>query len=69
MTNKEYMIALLSDDGFVDDGRASWECMIYYNIKCPYFAGDERCHCKGKEPNREICVECKEEWLESEVDE
>lgn len=33
MTNKEYMIGLLSDDSFIDDGGASWESMVHYNIK------------------------------------
>lgn len=68
MTNKEYMIALLSDEDFVDDGGASREAMVHYSIACPYYGNDERRHCKKEEMNREICVACKIEWLESEVD-
>lgn len=52
MTNREVMINLLLDgldkelERFVsDDGGASEEAMIYYNINCPYFDGDSRCHC------------------------
>ena len=69
MTNREYMIAMLSDASFIDDGYAAYEAMIHYNISCPYYCGDSRCHCKGKEITREICYFCKEEWLDSEVDE
>lgn len=79
MTNREYMINLLLD-GFeangadfkrihIDDDGASEEAMICYNVSCPYFVGDKRCHCNGCESNRETCVECKSEWLDSEVDE
>lgn len=68
MTNKEYIIALLSDEFFIDDCGASLESMIHYNINCPYFAGDERCHCNDKDSSRDVCVNCKSEWLESEVD-
>jgi len=83
MTNQEMLIAALN--GEIDDGGASWEAWIYYSIKCPYFSGDRRCHCypiyyrmgktekvrfcEGVEPTRELCVRCKAEWLESEVDE
>lgn len=69
MTNREYMIGLLTDDSFIDDGGASYEAMVYYNIDCPYFSGDKRCHCSNKGIERKVCFECKEEWLESEVDE
>lgn len=83
MTNQEYLIAALNDE--FDDGGASWEACIHYNIECPYFEGDRRCHCypdeyrngtwdnvkfkDTKELTRDLCVECKVEWLESEVDE
>lgn len=71
MTNREYMIELLQDEGFIDDGGASYEAMIYYNVKCPYFYGDKRALCRGDYDaiNRETCVKCKEKWLDSEVDE
>ena len=70
MTNREYMIGLLSNSSFVDDGGASYEAMVYYNINCPYYAGDKRGHCRADgKINRENCFSCKEEWLDSEVDE
>ena len=68
MTNLEYLIAALT--GKIDDGGASEEAAIYYNVKCPYYECDERCNCKGTlDLTREMCVACKAEWLESEVDE
>ena len=79
MTNREYMINLLLD-GLEEDGNtlervsfddcgASEESLIYYNINCPYKEFDERCHCRGKRANREICTACKWEWLDQPVDE
>lgn len=83
MTNQEFLIAALQDD--IDDGGASQEACIYYNIGYPYFDDDRKRHCypvyyrmgkTGKvrykeflDPSREMCVRCKAEWLESEVDE
>lgn len=69
MTNLEYMIASLTDQ--FDDGGASYECTVHYNIACPYFSDDKRAHCKDDDvyPSREVCVPCKMEWLESEGDE
>ena len=70
MTNRELLIGILSDEYFIDDGGATEESAIYYNIKCPYYSGDERCLCKNDEDlTREKCVECKRKWLDSEVDE
>lgn len=72
MTNREYIIALLSDEDFIDDDGASYESMIYYSIACPYFMGDERCFCRDRHINeidREMCFKCKEDWLNSEVQE
>ena len=71
MTNKEYIIACLNDE--IDDGGASWESCVHYHINCPYTCGDKRAHCfnHGNDfdfINRENCVACKMEWLESEVD-
>ena len=76
MTNREVMINLLLDGldkelkRFVsDDGGASEEAMIYYNINCPYFDSDSRCHCSHTiSPTREVCSACKTEWLDSEED-
>lgn len=72
MTNREYMITLLSDDDAFDDGGASYEAMVHYNVGCPYLYGDSRAHCNGEEDsyiNRDNCYHCKQEWLDSEVDE
>lgn len=81
-TNREMMITLLLEGSedmkntlkralelgrLIDDGGASEEAMIHYNIKCPYC--DYR-DCKLKEdeePNRDTCVRCKWEWLDKEV--
>ena len=75
MTNREYMIGLLQDWTFIDDGGASYEAMVHYNVKCPYFYGDDRALCYENNRqndalvNRENCVACKEQWLDSGVDE
>lgn len=77
MTNREYIINLLLDGleneadferESIDDGCASYEAMVYYNIACPYCVGDERCHCNNYAIQRETCYGCKEEWLNSEVE-
>ena len=67
MTNREYMINLLLDGlesrlnrVSIDDGGASEEAMIYYNINCPYYAGDKRAYCRKEGSlvsSREVCVE------------
>ena len=71
----------LSDPDWIDDGGASYESMVEYNISCPYFHGDERSHCRNIEaeyltgrrnsmsPTRWECGQCKLEWLEMDVDE
>lgn len=78
MTNREYMINLLLDGleekdlerYCFDDGGSSEEAMIHYNIKCPYSGYDERALCNDNErPSRELCVRCKWQWLDQEVDE
>lgn len=79
LTNREMMINLLLDQlensgkefkrFCTDDAGASEEAMVYYNIQCPYFMGDERCLCKGMlDPDRDTCVTCKTKWLDSEID-
>ena len=75
MTNREYMINLLLDGlksrlnrVSIDDDGASEEAMIYYNINCPYYAGDKRAYCRKEGslvPSREVCVACKAHWLEA----
>ena len=72
MTNREILIHVLenSDSDYFDDGGATEEAVIYYNIGCPYFCGDSRCHCgESLTINREMCSACKYEWLDMEVDE
>lgn len=82
MTNVEYMVNLLRDfmnendiefHEIRNDDGASEESMIYYNVACPYYNGDERCECKDigpvEMPTREMCSECKYKGLASEVDE
>lgn len=81
MTNREYMAKQLSNPDWIDDGGASYESMVEYNINCPYFNGDTRSHCKDIEaeylagrrislsPTNYECIACKLEWLEAEVDE
>lgn len=70
MTNQEYLIAALTDQ--IDDGGASREAVVYYSIGCPYRIGDPKAYCFGNAElagDRVACVACREEWLESEVDE
>ena len=69
MTNKEFLIACMN--GKIDDGGSAWEASLHYHIACPYFAGDERAYCHENEDNigRDLCVRCKANWLDSEVDE
>ena len=67
MTNQEFLIKALN--GEIDDNGSSWEAMVHYHIKCPYVDGDNRALCFGElEPQRKLCVDCKQKWLESEVD-
>lgn len=72
MTNRDFMAGLLKDRASVDDGGAAYEVMVHYNIACPYHVGDERAHCYSDdtdtEPDRKVCVACKDEWLDMEVD-
>jgi hypothetical protein len=68
MTNQQALIDALLDK--FDDGGASREVVVHYHINCPYVDGDPRCLCCGElEPQRRLCVDCKELWLASEVDE
>ena len=77
MTNREFLVAVLSDENLDPfDNGADGEAMVYYNINCPYLGADKRAHCIrdgfrdgfDKEHEREQCVACKMEWLEMEVD-
>lgn len=72
ITNREYIVNLLNDPNWIDDGWAAYEAMLHYNIKCPYMVRDRRAYCHGKDDdfiNRDNCYICKEEWLNREVDE
>lgn len=78
LTNREKMINLLLDQlensgkefkrFCTDDGGASEEAMVHYNIQCPYFVDDERCLCKGTNLDEATCATCKMKWLNSEID-
>lgn len=81
MTNREYIINLLLN-GLekqgkefkrvnIDDGGASYESMVYYNIDCPYVYNDKRALCGDKvsKVDRDTCFRCKVKYLDSEVDE
>lgn len=68
MTNQQALIDALQNK--FDDGGASREVVVHYYINCPYCENDPRGLCFGElEPQRKLCVDCKEKWLESEVDE
>ena len=66
-TNWEYIKAAI--DGEIDDGGAAAESTIFYNIACPYYGEDPKAKCRGVDkPTRQMCVECKAEWLEEEYE-
>ena len=69
MTNREYLITLLSDPDYVDDGGAEYESVLYYCLACPYTYIDEEAECYevNGDYTREMCYRCKEKWLDSEV--
>ena len=72
MTNREYIIAQLSGKDCIDDNGVSYESMVCNSIACPYFTGDERAFClyeDVKENDYDTCFKCKENWLNSEVQE
>ena len=67
MTNREYMIELLQNPSHDE----AYEDMIYRNVACAYGENPERGECYGKSCgsiNRDMCVRCKEKWLDSEVE-
>lgn len=71
MTNREYILKLLSDKYWIDDNGASYESLVGDCIACPYYSGDKIAMCVDKD-GKEIdctCFECKENWLNSEVSE
>lgn len=66
MTNLEYLIAALTDK--IDDGGSAYEAAVHYNIACPHFLCEQNLPCDRRAPSREICVPCKMEWLNKEID-
>lgn len=72
MTNREYIIAQLSNKNFIDDDGASYESVVGDMIACPYLLGDKRVLCNDvsiDKVDRDMCFRCKEKWLNSEVSE
>jgi hypothetical protein len=69
MTNREYLIAQLSNPDWIDDDGSSYEATVYYSVACPYNYTDPRALCRGCENDRDTCSACKEQWLDAEVDE
>ncbi len=67
MTNLEHLIAALTDE--IDDGGAAYEAAVHYNIACPHYFCVKNLPCEGRKQIREICVQCKMEWLDKEVEE
>ncbi|MFR2009962.1 MAG: hypothetical protein ACLS49_00385 [Christensenellales bacterium] len=79
MKNINFLINILmdimEDEGLeferinIDDGGAKEEAVVHYHIDCPYTGRDERALCvQGKKYCRDVCVECKIQWLLDEVD-
>ncbi len=69
MTNREMLVAVLTDTSPFDDGGAHDESVIFYNISCPYYYGEGECHDDDNLVNDwETCVRCKTKWLDSEVE-
>lgn len=66
MTNREYVINLLSNKDFIDDNRASYESVVLNAIDCPY-TDYEQGLCSFEECSDDTCFKCKENWLNSEV--
>jgi hypothetical protein len=70
-TNKDYMIAALADE--IDDGGATFDSMVEYNIDCPYTRNSD-CYNEhfgneyGTKEYKEGCVKCKTAWLERAYD-
>ena len=61
-TNREFIIAALK--GEFDDNGATEECAVHYHIQCPYYTSKGH-PCENEETNRDMCSECKMEWLDA----
>lgn len=70
MTNREYMIVLLSNKDFIGEDNEKYKKMVRENIDCPYHGEGTMALCMGGYIiNNETCFKCKNQWLDSEVDE
>ena len=72
MTNREYIIAQLSNKYFIVDDGVSYESVVGDMIACPYYSGDKRALCNDvsiDKVDRDMRFRCKEKWLNSEVSE
>ena len=56
------------DYQYIKEYVESLENRLSINIRCPYFDGNKRALCHKKEPNRDLCFECKQKWLDGEVE-
>ena len=71
MTNRELLVAVLTQDEskLPDDAGATEERVIHYHIACPYYYCSNLALCNdGSKPTRELCVECKLNWLDQEIE-
>ena len=70
-TNRDYLVAVLAD--VIDDGGASCESVVKYDINCPYIS-DSDCLNEhegneyGTKEYKEGCVRCKLAWLDRDYD-
>lgn len=68
-TNKDYLIAVLTDS--IDDGGASYDSVVEYNIDCPYYSdclNEHEENVYGTAAYREGCLRCKRSWLNRRYD-
>lgn len=68
MKNKEFIFKA-SDEELEKEG-AWYEIVVNYFIQCPYVRGDDQhAHCNDTDHlTRKMCFECKDEWLNMEVE-
>ena len=69
MTRREYIAEqLLNPDGEYDED-SDYTNTVNFFIKCPHCDGDPEAMCGDSEiVNLEICIKCKDAWLDREVD-
>lgn len=71
MTNKEYLINVLTD--IIDDGGASYDSVLEYNIACPYSSYTDclnhlESNQYGTKEYEKGCIRCKSAWLNRKYD-